>query len=158
MPDFLKDEMLQLIIDRQWSIQRVLNLLEKKWGKVNWAAKRQGSGAGFIPKQGFLDSEQKIPYSFHGAGIYVDFEDEHVNFDFRFSSSEYSEEDHNEISADRVLGYLNCHKGKYQELEKLNLENTSLDEKKQKIQNVLKDLEKDRIIFSYESQNEFYLK
>ncbi len=154
----MKKELLQLIKDRKKSIQRVLDLLEQNWGKINWAANRGNDDltSGLIPKRGFLDTDQKIRYNFHGAGILAEFEDEVVNFDFNFGSFEFSEAEHAGINCGRVFEYLESHKGKYPELEKYySSERVFYEEKERKINYLLKELELENAL-RYESVKDKY--
>lgn len=156
----MKKELLKLIIDRKASIQRVIDLLEQNWGKINWAANRGNEDltTGLIPKRGFLDKDQKIRYNFHGAGILVVFEDESVNFNFNFCSFDYSEADHTGINYDRVFEYLHFHKGKYSELEKFySSERVFYEEKVRKIQYLLKELELENVIHYDLATDKYFL-
>ncbi len=72
-------EMLGLITEYLEAVRSVEELFRKRLGQADpLRAWRTGA----LPKEGWLDQDRGIRYSFHGVGCLVEFEDMIVDFDF----------------------------------------------------------------------------
>ena len=75
----MKQRLKQLIAEYVELVQRAHNLFAGKYSYGNLlVAYREKQ----IPKSGFLDTEKKIAYNFHGIGCRIDFDGVEINFDF----------------------------------------------------------------------------
>ena len=139
----MDDKIKNVVNDYLEIVAKVLNLLEEKFGKINYILAKNTEQ---VPKRGFLDNDEMIRYNLHGAGITVDFEDVSIVFDFDFNSN-----NHFGFNAWQLERFTKLNPEKYPELSKLDY-----DELQTKFQTVLDELESEGKLEFNQQKDRYY--
>lgn len=139
----MEKKLREIVDDYIEVVVRTLELLEDNFGKVNYILAK---GSEEIPKRGFLDKENKIPYNLHGVGITVDYEDVSIVFDFDFHSN-----NHLGFNAWQLERFTKINSQKYSEPSELDYGRLEAE-----FQNALNDLERQNKIEFDQSKNRYY--
>lgn len=75
----MSKDLLQIVADYSDGVAKTLELLEKKFGKINYTLAKNDE---LIPARGFLRGTGEVPYSLHGAGVTAHVDGLDVAFDF----------------------------------------------------------------------------